>query len=127
MRVLMCNFSETFPFLYFWDKFHPKICCSPYLLKFIIAIPRTDISQNKLEEASQQNLFYIVFIILVLDISRFKSLCVCICICICIWSHVQTPCTVHPKLLNTILREFNVLIRPKKNICVKGYMLKKLG
>ena len=69
----MCNFSESFPFLYFWDKFHPKICCSPYLLKFIIAIPRTDISQNKLEEASQQNLFYIVFIILVLDISRFKS------------------------------------------------------
>ena len=35
-------------------------------------------------------------------------LVLCICICICIWSHFQTPCTVHHKLLYKILREFNV-------------------
>ena len=47
--VLMCNFSKY----WLWGKFHPKICCSPYLLKFSVEIQWTYISQNKLEEASQ--------------------------------------------------------------------------
>ena len=38
ITVLMCNFSKYLPFINFWGKFHPKICCSPYLLKFSIQI-----------------------------------------------------------------------------------------
>ena len=38
LKVLMCNFSEYLPFINFWGKFHPKICCPRYLLKFNIEI-----------------------------------------------------------------------------------------
>ena len=53
--VLMCIFLEYLPFINFWDKFHPKICCSPYenLWKFSIEIWQTYLSQIKAKEASQ--------------------------------------------------------------------------
>ena len=52
--VLMCNFSKYWPFANFGGKFHPKICFSPYLLKFSIEIQWTYINQNKIVEASQE-------------------------------------------------------------------------
>ena len=33
---LMCNLSKYMLFINLWGKFHPKICCSTYLLKFSI-------------------------------------------------------------------------------------------
>ena len=76
--VLMRNFLKYWPFINFWGKFHPKICYSPYLLKFNIGIQWTYRGHNKLEEASQgcenvllnERVFYL-FIILVLHINRF--------------------------------------------------------
>ena len=34
----MCSFSKNLPFINFWGKFHPKICCSPYLLKSSVEV-----------------------------------------------------------------------------------------
>ena len=68
-------FSKYWSFTNFWGKFHPKICCSPCLLKFSIEIQWTYISQNKLKEASHgcNNVLVneSVLIILVLHINRF--------------------------------------------------------
>ena len=36
ISVLMCNFSKYLPLTNICGKFYPKICCSPYLLKFSI-------------------------------------------------------------------------------------------
>ena len=38
LTLLMCNFSKYLLFINFWGKFHPKICCSPHLLKFSVEI-----------------------------------------------------------------------------------------
>ena len=53
ITVLMCNFLKYLPFIFFLGKFHPKINCSSYWLKFNIKIWQTYISQSKLEEALQ--------------------------------------------------------------------------
>ena len=102
------------------DKFNSKNCCSPSLLKFNIR-DSTNISKPKQARRSFTRMqkcackwtcFFIVFIILVLQINKFQSFLymymymymyvhVYVCICICI-------CNVHHKLLNVILREFNV-------------------
>ena len=47
IMVLMWNFSKYLPFENFWGKFHPKICCSPYLLKFSIEIQCNFINMEK--------------------------------------------------------------------------------
>ena len=44
IAVLMCNFLKYLLFLNFWGKFHPKICCSPYLLKFSIEIRQNSVN-----------------------------------------------------------------------------------
>ena len=45
--------SEVFGVHQFLGQISSQICCSPYLLQFIIEIRRTYISQNKLKKASQ--------------------------------------------------------------------------
>ena len=118
ITVLMCNFLKYLLFIIFWRKFHPKICCSPYLLKFSIEIQQTQISHNKLEKASQgcenvlvNKLVFYDFYHLIFHINSFLKFCV-LCmylyVCISLWSHVQTSCTVHHKLFHTVLRKFNV-------------------
>ena len=47
VTVLMCNFSKYLPFINFWGKLHPKICCSPYLLKFSIEIRSNSVNMEK--------------------------------------------------------------------------------
>ena len=47
ITVLMCNFSKDLPYITFWGKFHPKICCSPYLLKFSIEIRCNSVNMEK--------------------------------------------------------------------------------
>ena len=44
---MKCNFSKYLPFINFWGKFHPKICCSAYLLKFSIEIPCNSVNMEK--------------------------------------------------------------------------------
>ena len=80
ITVLMCNFSKyCWPFRNFWDKFHPKTCFSPYLMKFSIEMRRTYISQNKLEaskECENMLLNKRVFVILVLYMKPVSKFCV---------------------------------------------------
>ena len=45
--VLMYNFSNYLPFINFWGKFNPKICCSSYLLKFSIEIRSNSVNMKK--------------------------------------------------------------------------------
>ena len=47
-------------------------------------------------------------------------LCISICICNCIWSHFQTPCIAHHKMLYIILRELNVF---DKNIKTNNHFI----
>ena len=47
VTVFMCNFSKHLSFIKFWGKFHPKICCSPYLPKFSIDIRCNSVNLEK--------------------------------------------------------------------------------
>ena len=46
ITVFMCNFSK-YLLINFWGKFHPKICCSPHLLKFSIDIRFVSVNFEK--------------------------------------------------------------------------------
>ena len=79
-------------------------------------IQRKYVSQNKLG-ASQGSknvlvckLFYRFYPFNFTHKQVLKVLCICICVCICVWSNIQTPYTVHHKLLSTILRKDQVII-----------------
>ena len=47
ITVLPCNLSKYLPFINLWGKFHPKICCSPYLLRFSIEIQYISVNLEK--------------------------------------------------------------------------------
>ena len=47
ITILMCNFSKYLPFLNFCGNFHPKIGCSPCLLKFSIEIRCNSVNMEK--------------------------------------------------------------------------------
>ena len=50
-------FSRYLPSINVWGKFHFKVCCSPYLLKFSIEIRQTYISQNiSINNANNNNM-----------------------------------------------------------------------
>ena len=61
ITVLMCNFSKYLPFINFWDKLHPKICYSKYLLKFSIKIRCNSVNLEKTRNKMELN-FPIIFL-----------------------------------------------------------------
>ena len=119
IRVFICNFSK---YLKVGTNFIPKSVFFHISSIFRIEIWQIYISQNKPEETSQgwenvlvnNHVFYRYYHFSFAHKQVFIFFCICICVYICVHSHNQTPCTVHYKLLNTILWEYNVFDKDVK-------------
>ena len=126
ITVLMCNFWKYLPFINFWDKFYSKICCSPYLLKFSIEIRQTYISQNKLEEASQGNVFFYRFDRCSFAHKQVLTFCMHVYVYVFVFaatSKLPVLCTINCSM--QFSENLMCLIRPKKEYMCLGLHAQK--